>query len=250
MELTEEDYKWKGLSHYEEVRKILNKNVYTVPWRNKYSSKRISGPCIDTCKKTMPKNAEDYYNRAGDYCNKMTKENMERIANMWRNSCNEEKIPLSVFYDGVVCHTIIETFNGYKKENTILNLLRGSGFTVSYDEYDDSMCGIDMTVQKGNKTYFIQVKTVSYLFGHAYDCIADRKKIFTEYLPNQKKKYGDNIPYYWIFYDKDSDKWIWNPFTNSFKWDISMILDSQSPTCKLKDEFVKYFKNNEFKKEI
>lgn len=250
MVLTEEDLKWKGLAHYEEVRKILNKNIYTVPWRNTYSTKRISGPCIDTCNKVMPRNAEDYYNRAGEYCDKMTKENMERIAAMWRNSCNEKKLPLSVFYDGVVCHTIVETYNGYKKESTILNMLENSGFTVSYDAYDDSMCGIDMTATKGDKKYFFQVKTVSYLFGHAYDCIADRKKIFTEYIPNQYKKYGGKIPYYWMFYDRVTDKWIWNPFNNSFKWNIEEILDTTSPSCKLKDEYVKYFKEDEFKKDI
>lgn len=110
--------------------------------------------------------------------------------------------------------------------------------------------GMDIAASKNGKTFFIQVKTTTYLFGHAYDCIADRKKIFTEYIPNQIKKYGEGIPYYWVFYDKSSDKWIWNPFNNSFKWDITDLLDPNTPTCGMKEDYIKYFKEDEFHKDI
>lgn len=242
--LTEEDVKWKGADYYESKKEILNKPIYVSPWRDIYSKRRISGPCMKTCSRLKPVDEEDFYNRAADICDKLSKENMERIALKWKEYCNEDKIPLSTFYDVVVCHNIVETFRGKENELTVANMLRDKGFEIiPTTDDDDAERGIDIMAKKNGKLHFIQVKVVSYLFGFKPDLVADRQKVFTSYIPNQKKVYGEGIPYIWIFYDYKTKEWVWNKFNNSFQWDITKILDSTDKYCSLKKEFKEYFKD-------
>lgn len=247
--LTEEDIKWKGTEYYEQQKIILNDSKYAIPWRDIYSKRSVSGPCMKTCSKLKPINVEDFYNRAGDICNKLSKDNMERIAVMWRNYCKEDNIPLSTFYDVVVCHNIIETFNGKLQEINVANMLREHGFEIIPNtDKDDAERGIDIIAKKNNKLHFIQVKVISYLYGIKPDLVNDRKKVFDEYIPNQIKEYGEGIPYVWIFYDYKTKEWIWNENNNSFQWDITKLLDATDQFCSLKTEYRDYFKSPQYRR--
>lgn len=246
--LTESDIKWKGVDYYEEQKELLNKVRFAVPWRDIYSKRNVSGPCVKTCMRLKPINAEDFYNRAGEICDKLSKENMENIAFKWKQYCGEEEIPLSTFYDVVVCHNIIETFRGHETEIMVANMMREAGFEiVPTTDDDDAKRGIDIFARKGDKNVFIQVKVISYLFGSKPDLVADRSKVFTQYIPNQKKMYGEGIPYYWIFYDYKTKEWIWNPETNSFRWDIEKLL-SQNGNFMIKKEYAHFFKDKEYRR--
>lgn len=246
--LTEDEIKWKGYEHYEKEKIILNQSKYAVPWRNIFSKRNISGPCMKTCSRLKPINEEDFYDRAYTVCDKLSKENMENIAIKWREYCGEEEIPLSTFYDVVVCHNIVETFRGKSTELMVANMLRESGFDIiPITDDDDSKRGIDIFAVKDDKKVFIQVKVISYLFGNKPDLVSDRSKVFTQYIPNQKELYGDGIPYYWIFYDYKTKEWIWNPETNSFKWDIEKLLNKDGMFM-IKKEYVHFFKDKEFRR--
>ena len=246
--LTEDDIKWKGIDHYEKQKKKLNDKTYALPWWSIYSKRNVSGPCMKTCSRLKPIDAEDFYNRAGDICDKLKKENMERIAIKWKKYCGEEDIPLSTFYDTVVCHNIIETFRAKETELMVANMMRDAGFEIlPTTEEDDAKRGIDIFARKDGKTVFVQVKVISYLFGNKYDLVSDRIKVFTQYIPNQKETYGEGIPYYWIFYDYKTKEWIWNPETNSFKWDSEKLLNKNG-IFKVKDEYAHFFKDQEFRR--
>lgn len=246
--LTESDIRWKGVDYYEAQKEILNNRRFAVPWRDIYSKRSVSGPCMKTCSRLKPINEEDFYNRAGEICDKLTKENMESIAFKWKQCCGEEEIPLSTFYDVVVCHNIVETFRGKQTEIMVANMMREAGFEiVPTTDDDDSKRGIDIFARKGDKSVFIQVKVISYLFGNKPDLVADRSKVFTQYIPNQKEMYGEGIPYYWIFYDYKTKEWIWNPETNSFRWDIEKLL-SKDGNFMIKKEYVHFFKDKEYRR--
>ena len=242
-QLTEDDVKWKGNEYYEAQKDILKSPKYANAWRNIYSKRNVSGPCMETCNKLKPVSCEDFYERAVSICQKLSKENMERIAVKWRDYCNEYDIPLRTFYDVVVCHNIVETFKGQENEMKVVSMLRDNGFEiVPTTDDDDSMRGIDIIARKNGKTYFIQVKVISYLYGGKPDLVADRQKVFTEYIPNQRETYGDGIPYVWVFYDYKTKEWVWNSENNSFQWDITKILEKKG-YCMLKEEYRNYFKN-------
>ena len=246
--LTEDDVKWKGVDFYESQKEILNDKKYAIPWRNIFSKRKISGPCMNTCSRLKPINEEDFCNRAGDICPKLAKENWEFIALRWREYCGEKFIPLSVFYNVVVCHNIVETFRGKETELKVANMLRDAGFEiVPTTDDDDAKRGIDIFAKKDGQKYFIQVKVISYLFGCKPDLVADRVKVFTQYIPNQKEEYGEGIPYWWIFYDYKTKEWIWNPESNSFKWDIEKILN-RNGMFMVKKEYAHFFKDEEFRR--
>lgn len=248
--LTENDIKWKGVEYYEAQKERLNSPRYSIPWRNVYSRRHISGKCIYICKTLNPVSEEDFYNRAHTLSDSYTKEHLEQIAIQWRKTCMEEEIPLSVFYDVVVCHNIVETFKGCSHEREVKNSLINAGFDIlPTSDRDDSKLCVDIIAEKNEIKYLIQVKVISFLFGNKPDLIEDRKKIFTKCIPLQKKIYGNtDYRYAWVFYDYNNNEWILNPETNRFTWDITKIIDYYSYKFPLKDEYIDCFRNKKYRR--
>ena len=77
-----------------------------------------------------------------------------------------------------------------------------------------------------------------------YYSYKDRKKIFTQFLPEQlKKNNGKKVPFIWVFYDYNTKEWFFNPLTNSFKFDIEKVLDNNTWDCSVRKEYKGIFKN-------
>ncbi len=251
--LTEEDIKWKGEKHYEDTKDILymiakesgNKDLFSIPWRNIYAKRSNSGPCVKTCRLLCPDSSEEFYINGYTLNPKMSFEHIEELAIKYRASTGMEHLPLSLFYDNIVCHNFVETFEGCKKELEVIRPLKDNGFKPlpSTDE-DDWKYGADIIAEKNKIIHFIQVKPISFLFGMRKDCIDDRRKIFSQFIPEQiKRNNGKKIPFIWLFYDYSTKDWLFNPLKNNFQFDIEELLDSTNFACSVKDEYKYIFKD-------
>ena len=252
--LTEEETKWKGEKHYEGTRDILHriakesgdKNLFSVPWRNIYAKRKNSGPCMKTCRLLCPDSSEEFYLNGYTINPKMSFEHIEELAVNYRASVKREDLPLSLFYDNIVCHNFVETFEGCKKELEVIRALKKTDFKqVPSTDEDDWKYGADIIVEKNGIIHFIQVKPISFLFSMNKDCIDDRKKIFYQFIPEQiKKNGGKKIPFIWLFYDYNTKDWIFNPLKNNFQFNIEELLDSDNFVCSVKDEYKDIFSDD------
>lgn len=249
--LTDEEIKWKGDEHYEGVKDILakiakdcgNKDLFSVPWREIFAKRKSSGPCIKTCRLLCPSSSEDFYLNGYKLNAKMAFEHLEDIAVDYRSYTKREDLPLSLFYDIVVCHNFVETYKGRIQELEVIRALKNSKFNIlpSTDE-DDWKYGADIIAEKNEIIRFIQVKPISFLFGTGKDCIKDRKKIFSQFIPEQiKRNNGKKIPFIWLFYDYRTKEWFFNSKNNNFQFDIEKILDKDSYLCSVTDDYKEVF---------
>ncbi len=256
MELLEKDKLWKGEEHYENSKKIFDrianekgdKKLFSVPWRDIFALRENSGCCVKACKDLNPSSAEDFFNRGYTVNKKMHIDNLCDLALRWKGHLGKivEDVPDSLFLDNVICHNFVETFKGVNREKEVIKMLLENDYEIldSTDE-DDWKLGADIIARKNGIIYFIQVKVVSFLFGMKKDCIDDRKKIFSQFIPEQlKKNNGKKIPFIWLFYDYDTKDWFFNPLTNSFQFDIEKVLDNTTWNCSVRKEYREIFKND------
>ena len=252
--LTEEETKWKGEKYYENTKFIAskiakdsgNKDLFSVPWRNVYAKRKNSGPCMKTCRLLCPDNCEAFYINGYTINPKMSFEHIEDLAIKYRKHICREDLPLSLFYDIIVCHNFVETFEGCQKELEVIRVLKKSDFKqIPSTDKDDWKYGADIIVEKNGIIYFIQVKPISFLFSMNKDCIDDRRKIFNQFIPEQiKRNNGKKIPFIWLFYDYNTKDWVFNPLKNNFQFNIEEVLDSDNFVCSVKEEYKGVFNDD------
>lgn len=256
--LTEEDIKWKGDEHYENVKSILDKiarengdnKLFSKPWRDIFAKRKNSGPCVKTCRLLCPSSSEDFYLNGHKENPKMAFEHIEKLAIEYRSYVKREDLPLQLFYDIIVCHNFVETYNGHIKELEVIRALTKAEFKIlnSTDE-DDWKYGADIIAEKNGIIYFIQVKPISFLFSIKDDCVRDRKKVFSQFIPEQiNRNNGVKMPFLWLFYDYETKEWFFNEKNKSFKFDIEKVLDKDSYFCAVKDDYKEVFNNKSNRK--
>lgn len=220
-----------------------NENLFSVPWRNIYAKRKNSGPCMKTCRILCPNSCEEFYINGHSINPKMSFEHIEELAIKYRAHTGREDLPLSLYYDNIVCHNFVETFEGSQKELEVIKALKNADFKQlpSTDE-DDWKYGADIIAEKNLIIHFIQVKPISFLFSKKRDCVDDRKKIFNQFIPEQiRRNGGKKIPFIWLFYDYSTKDWVFNPLKNNFQFDIEELLDRDSFMCSVKKEYEHIF---------
>ena len=193
-------------------------------WRNFYSGKNKVGPCIALCCKYRPQSYQEFMdkyimdaieNKDAPLSKRgRTIEELKEICvnPYYEHVCKkypDKHFDYDTFFDEVICHVIIETFDGRKREREMANHCVGKGYEIEYpSNEDDSKYGIDFFCNKeGNKMFIIQTKPLSFFTSKRNDTILDRINAFIK-ATNAIKKY--NIPYYFTIYDSKEDKWCRN----------------------------------------
>ena len=168
-----------------ECKKILNRNDKSKEiYEHKCSYSRFIGNCTNLYYKLKPNNYFDFYEK-------------------------ELKYDISVYFYALVCHAIVETFVGQKKEETIMKYISDKGFTVNKVEgKKDAKYGVDIEVFGKGQHFYVQVKPISFFKSeypntHKSRIEACRKR---EEVLNL-----EGIDTYYVIYDLD-----WK--TSQFTW--------------------------------
>lgn len=237
--LTEEDVKFKGLSHYLKLKRTMNREPYSKPWATKYQARPSIGSCMYLCKELKPTSYEDFYNKyvasgrewsykdtAGrkSTLRGRTYDELEEIAIRWKEDCPGSKYPLSTFYDAIILHAIIETFMGNKMEMDARDKLHENGFvTEDVTDDEDAKMGIDFKVYKGNELKFLmQVKPLRFFISTNRDTHNDRRNVYNKQADGNRLY--PNVPYKYLIYDTLDAQWIYNPVTNRCLFDYDELV--------------------------
>lgn len=203
-----------NINEYYITKQILWK--YNKIWK-KFSYRKWIGDCSFLYKKFRPVSYEDFYqkyvkdgenNKVDDIRFRgRTEKEIYQIALQYRSLC-DINIDIDIYVKNIILHTIIETYNGQKIEETIQEYIESKGYNVIRccgDE--DAEYGIDLKVHNDTETFALQIKPLSFFKGNKnISLINDRISAFVK----EQKCYNTfNIKTYYIVYDIIS--------TNQFK---------------------------------
>lgn len=244
--LTENDVKWKTLDDYLYAKNKLKGKIPSQVWRDKYSCRKSIGSCVHLCNKFKPKTYEEFYEKylksgAEDIMldkkfRGRTVDELEQIAYNWKTDVGDNNTPLSVYYDGVIVHAIVETLQGVKYENELINQLVSSGYTVEHgSDAEDSEMGIDIKVYKeGGLKYLLQLKPISFIVSKRPDTKRDRVEAFRKHKKAHDKY--PNVSLYYLIYNKWTDNWIVNASNNSCFFKYEELVDADGKPLKSEKE--------------
>lgn len=198
-----------------ECKKILNKNATSRKiYKNNCSYSKFIGNCTDLYHKLKPIDYEDFYVKELKYAEDnhdlpieergLTYEEFYMLAFKYKTLVeNSTKLEydLSVYFYSLVCHAIIETFVGQKKEEVIMEYIGNKGFkTDKVSGRKDAKYGVDIEVTGKDKHFYIQVKPISFFKSNfpdthedRIDCCRKREEILRL----------ENLDTYYIIYELD-----------------------------------------------
>lgn len=133
-----------------------------------------------------------------------TLEDLITLAKFYKESCNHVDYPIEDFFDDLVNHIIIETYDGHQAERELGDILSRRGGEVEETDGDfDSKFGVDLIVKTKKNTYYIQVKPFStFSKMQPHDGLRkDRINFFEKqrYLDNYLGKHAEIV---YMMYDK------------------------------------------------
>lgn len=235
--LTEEDVKWKSFEEYSEAKRQLNKKVYTIPWRDKFSRRPSVGPCQELARKSTATTCEEFFdfylsnaNANNDQPIRLrgcTLDELEMVAYNWMNeSGNPNGLSLKTFFYGVVMHVIIETFIGLAKEKEATEAFIKCGYRVEESTSDeDADMGIDFKVcDDSGVKWLVQIKPASFFLGFQPDLFKDRRHVFAKHELGHERYPG--VKYIYMIYDAWVDgKWLYNEDKKSYFFKYNELID-------------------------
>lgn len=189
---------------------------YNREWK-KYAGRNSVGDCSNLFQRLRPTDYYDFYikytkdgeetvnNRKDFKFYGRTEDEIEEIAKKYKAECGNTSYTLEEFIKNVYMHTIIETFDGQKKEQEVSQMLVNMGYTYEKPEKnEDSRFGIDFKVFENGKFEFVlQVKPISFFIGsHNKSLIEDRISAFEK--QSLVMRYF-NVPTYYMVYKSDND---------------------------------------------
>lgn len=214
--------------------------VITQIWRKHYAPSNKIGNCSNLFRLHMPTDVEDFYKKYITYASLhqelnirdrgLSEEEIIKLANEYKEeveSYSEKRYDISEYINDMLCHIIIETFNGHISEIEVIKYLNSLGYECGYvDGYYDAKYGIDIVVKSPTK-FFIQVKPFSFFLSKRYDTKLDQTKLYdTNNIV--KEEFGINT--FYVIYSKDRAtgkiSWIKNKKTDSFCFRLSDIYDN------------------------
>lgn len=186
-------------------------------WKDNFSYPKYIGNCSELYNKLSPTGYDDFYvkylkyakdnhhlsikKRGIDY-DKIVKESV-RYKNMVFEKTGVDEDVSTFFYD-MVCHIIVETFDGKKKEEKFRSYLERLGYSTSIFEGEvDMFYGTDIKVICNDGTVFaVQIKPLSFFTSKRSDTMKDNAGLCRKY----KKTLSEfGIETYYAIYDKN--KW-------------------------------------------
>lgn len=206
-----------------ECKKLLNKNTKSrIIYKDKCSYSRFIGNCTNLYHKLKPLNYKDFYEKELKYAEEnqnlriedrgLTYEEFYMLAHKYKvllEDCTDLSYDLSVYFYALVCHAIVETFVGQKKEEMIMNHISNKGFSVKKVEgKKDAKYGVDIEVIGKGQHFYLQVKPITFFMSNYTDTNEDRMSACRKREEILKL---EGLDTYYVIYDLD-----WK--TSELKW--------------------------------
>ena len=136
------------------------------------------------------------------------------LADRYKELCNDESIMVEQYFDDIVNHVIIETYNGQMREIRLVDEYIRHGFNVEQtsDHWDKNL-GVDLIIRKGDVIVdYIQCKPLTTFLGNRNESLIRDRVVFYEKEREKKKECEElDYPYYptkFILYNEEyPDKW-------------------------------------------
>lgn len=242
----------KDKCYYNELKKKIN-SLYGNIWK-RISGRPFVGNCSYLYKKLKPDSYQDFYNKYINYTspNKTkslmkdeyygrTIDDLLNLANEYKYLCNDNSLTIDEFFDDIVNHVIIETFDGHIAESYITNILEKKGFTViNSDGRLDAVLGVDLIVKWKEKIIsFLQIKPITTFLGDKNKSLIDdrinfygKQEKLNEYIKTAYKNCiikNANIEY--MLYDKSTydneNKLKWYYKNNRSRFSLNELCDKK-----------------------
>lgn len=253
----------KSKKYYEENKKKFNDNCNT-----QYciiNGRRFIGSNSWLYKTLKPKDYQDFFdkyltftkgkslNPNVDYTNKWdllkdehygrTLEDLIAIARFYKSLCPNVDYPLEDFFDDLVNHIIIETFDGHQAERSLSEDLSSKGFNIQETDGDfDAKFGVDLIATKNGITRYIQVKPRSTFVGKPNDGLRKARKSFFDKQEKLNIFLGENNDILYAMYDKthmDNTKEIkWFFKEDKFTFRLEELIDRNGNSLTKSSDFI------------
>ena len=235
-----------------------NKDIAGNITRNKYTKSGYIGNCMYLYNLLKPNDYEDFYNKILDYAEShkeirvenrgLTYEELYHLAEEFKKETEENggiNTGLNIYFYTLVCHLVIETFDGAKAEELLTDYFKENGADVSkVDPVIDTRYGLDLDVKKDGTRFFVQVKPISFFLGKNLHTMKDKVKICVK-REEVLEKYGINT--YYAIYDIDKEecriRWVTNQkgkilfkIEELFAYDKDIIMNTDIEPFQEKDK--------------
>lgn len=173
-----------------EAKKVLNKikearNIY----KEHCAPSKYIGNCSNLYQKLKPVDFLDFYEKELAYAEEnkdrlpiyyrgLTYEDFYGLATKYKTMLEETcdvSYDLSIYFYSLVCHAIVETFVGQKKEEDIIRLLVKRGYNpLKTSGGKDARYGVDIAVNGISEDFYLQIKPISFFLSKFEDTNNDR----------------------------------------------------------------------------
>lgn len=201
----------KSVEYYQNLKKRLAK--YNQIYKDNIAPKPYVGDNSKLYAKLKPISYQDFFDKyttylpTPNYIPKNLKgdkeygrsiEHLQMLAGRYKELVNDDTFTLEEFFDDIICHVIIETFDGHKPEKELVKILSEKGYDVEETSgVMDSEYGVDLIVKKdGVVKEYIQVKPISTFLGNKNISLKnDRANFFNkQYLLDEFVKQHPHLP--------------------------------------------------------
>lgn len=209
-----------------ECKNILNKNTLSRKiYKENCSYSNFLGNCTNLYHKLKPTDYYDFYEKELRYAEEnhdlpieergLTYEEFYMLAYKYKvlvENATRLRYDLSVYFYSLVCHAIIETFVGQKKEEAIMDYITRNGYVPKkVNGKKDAKYGVDIEVEGNGKHFYIQVKPISFFISNYADTQEDRIEACRK---REEILELEGLDTYYIIYVLDSEtselSWILN----------------------------------------
>ena len=256
--LTEKEKNFKGVEHYRNLKRRFNQNDVNTSYNRTYKLPEYIGYCMRIFERLEPVSYEDAfekYTNSGydtnfDSLNRgRTKEELVAIAKRWMEECPDSMLSLADFYDALILHIIVETYDGDVREKQVKDSLRQAGATIeSVSGDEDSRMAIDIKAELNGNTFLVQVKPVSFFVGGMTNkSLNDDRKALYKKERRAREKYGANTYFRYLLYDSfETGEWIVNTDKNKCSFSYDELLDDFGRPKKSYETLKKHTSNKLF----
>lgn len=228
--LTEEDVKFKGSERYYSLKRDFNNiSCLNILYNIHFKPSKKIGYVSELLKRLGPTTVEEAYEKYIESGNNerhlplqergRTYDELEEMAIKWKEMSHVDK-PLVDFYDALVLHAVVETFDGNGMENIVRDAFIAAGFkTRRTNGKEDAEYGIDVVAEKGDQKFLVQVKPKTFYYpAPDNDTLLDDRKSMWEKEVKGKEAFGQDFIYQYYIYDKPkfgNSGWIINKKTGN-----------------------------------
>ena len=186
----------------------------------KYTDGTSLNPNVNYTKWDLMK--DEYYGRTID--------DLIAIAKFYKASCPHVDYPLEEFFDDLVNHIIIETFDGHQAEGELRDILISKGFEVKeINGYLDAKCGVDLIVTKNGSVKYIQVKPITTFLGNSNVSLKNDRKNFFDKQKKLNDYLGEETEIIYMLYNKkhmdETKEILWFYKGDKVKFRLNELID-------------------------